>query len=99
MFIVRVRAQPIIAYDWNTLPQNALVVDVGGGIGSASLVLAKEFSNLRIAIQDRQSAVENGVEVHLPCVNQRLPVVHQRIVDLVRKTARCIVFWSSSVPR
>ncbi|KAF8351882.1 S-adenosyl-L-methionine-dependent methyltransferase [Amanita rubescens] len=51
------------AYDWNTLPQNALVVDVGGGIGSASLVLAKEFPNLRIAIQDRHSAVENGVEI------------------------------------
>lgn len=62
------RAQPNIAYDWNTLPQNALVVDVGGGIGSASLVLTKEFPNLRIVIQDRHSAVENGVEVDLPCV-------------------------------
>lgn len=99
MFFSCIRTQPNIAYDWNTLPQNALVVDVGGGIGSASLVLAKEFSNLRIAIQDRESVVESGVEVHLSCVSQRLPVAHQRIADLERKTTRRIVVWSSSIPR
>lgn len=43
----------------------ALVVDVGGGIGTASLALAKEFSNLKIVIQDRRPVVEDGIEVHL----------------------------------
>jgi len=42
---------------------NALVVDVGGGIGTASLALAKEFSNLNIVIQDRPPVVEDGIEV------------------------------------
>ena len=44
---------------------DALVVDVGGGIGTASLALAKEFSNLKIVIQDRRPVVEDGIEVHL----------------------------------
>ena len=42
----------------------AQVVDVGGGIGTASLALAKEFSNLNIVVQDRLPVVENGIEVH-----------------------------------
>lgn len=52
-----------IAYDWKSLPQDALVVDVGGGIGSASLALAKDHFNLKIVIQDRQPVVENGIAV------------------------------------
>ncbi len=54
---------PNIAYDWKSLPQDALVVDVGGGIGSAPLALARDHSNLKIVIQDRQPVVENGIAV------------------------------------
>lgn len=50
---------------------DALVVDVGGGIGTASLALAKEFSNIKIVIQDRPPVVENGIEV---CLLYRLAV-------------------------
>ena len=52
-----------IAYDWKSLPAKALVVDVGGGVGSASLALAKEFPDLRFVVQDRQPAIANGIEV------------------------------------
>ncbi|KAF8313565.1 S-adenosyl-L-methionine-dependent methyltransferase [Amanita rubescens] len=55
---------PILsAYNWKSLPPNALVVDVGGGVGTASLVLAREFPDLKIVVQDRQPAIENGVDI------------------------------------
>jgi hypothetical protein len=54
-----------IGYDWKSLPANTLVVDVGGGVGTASLSLAKEFSQLKFVIQDRQPVVDAGVEVPL----------------------------------
>jgi len=50
-------------YDWKSLPANTLVVDVGGGVGTASLSLAKEFPQLKFVVQDRQPVVEAGVEV------------------------------------
>jgi hypothetical protein len=52
-----------IGYDWKSLPDNALVVDVGGGVGIASLSLAKEFPHLKFVIQDRQSVADAGAEV------------------------------------
>jgi len=52
-------------YDWKSLPANTLVVDVGGGVGTASLSLAKEFPQLKFVIQDRQPVVDAGVEVRL----------------------------------
>ena len=51
------------AFDWKSLPQNALVVDVGGGVGSAALALAKAYPRLKIIIQDRSSVIENGILV------------------------------------
>ncbi|KAM6499102.1 S-adenosyl-L-methionine-dependent methyltransferase [Amanita muscaria] len=51
------------AYDWKSLPNDALVVDVGGGIGSVSMTLAKEHPNLKIIVQDQAYVVENGTKV------------------------------------
>ena len=53
-----------IVHDWKSLPADSLVVDVGGGIGTASLALAKEFPDLKFVVQDRQPVIEAGVEVH-----------------------------------
>ncbi|KAF8728516.1 hypothetical protein AX14_006537 [Amanita brunnescens Koide BX004] len=55
---------PIIAaYDWKSLPANSLVVDVGGGIGTTCLALAKEFPSPKFVVQDRQPVIEAGIEV------------------------------------
>ncbi|KAG6811474.1 hypothetical protein H0H92_007246 [Tricholoma furcatifolium] len=40
------------AYDWDTLPAGSIIVDVGGGVGSESLPLAREFPALEIVVQD-----------------------------------------------
>ncbi|TFY59839.1 hypothetical protein EVG20_g7638 [Dentipellis fragilis] len=39
--------------DWDSLKEGALVVDVGGGVGSQCLTLAENFSHLQFVIQDR----------------------------------------------
>ncbi|EIN06898.1 O-methyltransferase [Punctularia strigosozonata HHB-11173 SS5] len=45
-------------FKWNDLPKGAIVVDVGGGIGSSSLVIAKANPDLRIVNQDRAPVIE-----------------------------------------
>ncbi|EIW62507.1 S-adenosyl-L-methionine-dependent methyltransferase [Trametes versicolor FP-101664 SS1] len=47
----------IDAFPWKDLPEDAVVVDVGGGIGSTSMVLANAYSHLRFVVQDRPIVV------------------------------------------
>ncbi|KAF8995998.1 hypothetical protein BDQ17DRAFT_1330195 [Cyathus striatus] len=51
-------------FDWQSLPKGSLVVDVGGGIGSTSMLLATASEDmqldLRFVIQDRPVVVEMG---------------------------------------
>ncbi|KAH9054233.1 S-adenosyl-L-methionine-dependent methyltransferase [Lactarius vividus] len=42
-------------YAWEKLPPSSLVVDVGGGVGSQSLALARRYPNLHFVVQDRDS--------------------------------------------
>ena len=60
-------------FDWHTLPKNSIVVDVGGGIGSTSMLLASAFSEgdsdlgLKFIVQDRPVVVEIGERVSKVC--------------------------------
>ncbi|KAJ7910449.1 O-methyltransferase-domain-containing protein [Mycena leptocephala] len=55
-------------FDWAALPRGSVVVDVGGGIGSTSMLLASAYAEvdadgsggLRFVIQDRPVVVEMG---------------------------------------
>ena len=40
-----------------------MIVDVGGGLGSQSLVLAKHHPQLRFVVQDREAVVQDAIEV------------------------------------
>ncbi|KAF8965428.1 hypothetical protein BDZ97DRAFT_781639 [Flammula alnicola] len=55
------------AFDWHSLPRGSIIVDVGGGIGSTSMLLATAFSSsdedalrLKFIIQDRPVVCEMG---------------------------------------
>ncbi|CAL1710667.1 unnamed protein product [Somion occarium] len=48
-------------FPWHDLSQDSIVVDVGGGIGSTSMLLAKACPHLRFVIQDRPQVVEMGL--------------------------------------
>jgi hypothetical protein len=49
-------------YNWGGLPEGSLVVDVGGGVGSQSLTLAKHHPQLRFVIQDRESVLGDATD-------------------------------------
>ncbi|KAI9685605.1 MAG: hypothetical protein M1822_004463 [Bathelium mastoideum] len=52
--------QPLIDnYDWDSLGA-AHVVDVGGGMGHASIALAQQFPHLSFTVQDFEKVVEAG---------------------------------------
>jgi hypothetical protein len=52
-------------YDWKSLTQDALVVDVGGGVGSSTLQLTKAYPHLRYVVQDRAKVIPDAVTVCL----------------------------------
>ncbi|KAI0682001.1 S-adenosyl-L-methionine-dependent methyltransferase [Earliella scabrosa] len=43
----------IHCFPWEELPNDSVVVDIGGGIGSVSLPIAEAFPHLRFVIEDR----------------------------------------------
>ncbi len=50
-------------YDGESLPEDSLVVDVGGGVGTSALSLAAHFSKVRIVVQDLSGVIEDGKKV------------------------------------
>ncbi|KAH8978093.1 S-adenosyl-L-methionine-dependent methyltransferase [Lactarius hatsudake] len=49
-------------YAWDKLPPGSLVVDVGGGVGSHSLTLARRHPDLRFIVQDREAVLGDANE-------------------------------------
>ncbi|KAH9024032.1 O-methyltransferase [Lactarius deliciosus] len=49
-------------YAWEKLPPGSLVVDVGGGVGSQTLTLARRHPGLRYVVQDRETVVGDANE-------------------------------------
>jgi len=54
-----------IAFPFPELAESALVVDVGGGIGSTTLRLAERFPKLRFIVQDRKPVCRLGEDVRI----------------------------------
>lgn len=47
-------------FDWEGLKEGSLVVDVGGGIGSQTAVVARHCPHLRFIIQDREPVMKDA---------------------------------------
>lgn len=54
-----------IGFNWRDLADDALIVDVGGGVGSQCMVLADAFKDckFRFVVQDRQSVIKEAATV------------------------------------
>jgi hypothetical protein len=62
-FLAGLTALHTARYDWKSLPEGSVVVDVGGGIGTVTKVLAKAHPHLKFIIQDQHKVVEDGLKV------------------------------------
>jgi hypothetical protein len=60
---------------------DALVVDVGGGVGGFPLQLSKIYPRLRFIVQDRGPVVKQGLEKVWP--RENLEALHQGRVQFV----------------
>ncbi|KAJ7203253.1 S-adenosyl-L-methionine-dependent methyltransferase [Mycena pura] len=50
-------------FDWKEYPKGSLVVDVGGGVGSQSMIVARKNPQLSFVVQDRAPVTKAGLEV------------------------------------
>lgn len=80
-------------FNWSSLAEEALVVDVGGGSGSASMAVAAAYPSLRFVVQDQALPISNAKErlaTADPAVSKRIqlmehdffkaqPVVHAAV--------------------
>ena len=48
-----------LGYDWRSLKEGSIVVDVGGSVGAVSRTILEENTHLRFVVQDLKSVVEN----------------------------------------
>jgi len=53
----------ITGLEWQNLPEGSTVVDVGGGVGSQALSVARANPKLKVVIQDRAPVVAQAKEV------------------------------------
>ncbi len=53
-------------FDWSQLPQDSVVVDVGGGIGSLAKELTRNYPHLRIIVQDLPKVIEDAEKARSP---------------------------------
>ncbi|KAF7162427.1 hypothetical protein CNMCM5623_007718 [Aspergillus felis] len=67
-------------FPWASLG-DALVVDVGGGVGGFPLQLSKVYPKLRFIVQDRGPVVKQGLEKVWP--RENLEALHNRRVQFV----------------
>ncbi|KAF9479528.1 S-adenosyl-L-methionine-dependent methyltransferase [Pholiota conissans] len=50
------------SYEWDKVPSDSVVCDIGGGNGHATLGLVKKFPHLKIILQDLAAVVQQGRE-------------------------------------
>lgn len=53
----------VVGFDWKALKEDSLVVDIGGGVGSASMLLNKAHPHLKFAVLDRPAVIPDGENV------------------------------------
>jgi len=55
---------PFQGFDWKSLNQDALVVDIGGGVGPSTLMLLNAYSYLCYVVKDLPKVIPDSVKIH-----------------------------------
>lgn len=56
------------AFDWQRLPANAKVVEIGGGMGTSAFPLTAKFPELKLVVQDLPDVIAKAEKVQLPAI-------------------------------
>ncbi|CAK5276426.1 unnamed protein product [Mycena citricolor] len=51
------------AYKWEEVSPGSLIVDVGGGVGTSTLTLAKKFPDLKFVVQDLEAVIGQAKDI------------------------------------
>jgi hypothetical protein len=65
----------MVGFDWHALPRGSVIVDVGGGIGSTTMLLANAFSQAGVSNLSPPSSDEEGLDLGFEFVIQDRQVV------------------------
>jgi hypothetical protein len=74
----------IVGFDWHALPRGSVIVDVGGGIGSTTMLLANAFSRDGAPNPPSPGGDEDGLDLGIAFVIQDRQVV----VEMGEKVSR-----------
>ena len=61
-----VTSRMFTGFSWDTLPDGVVLVDVGGGIGSQSVLVAQAHPHIRVVVEDREQVVATAADVRPP---------------------------------
>ncbi|KAF7338950.1 O-methyltransferase [Mycena venus] len=50
----------LAGFKWADLSEGSVIVDVGGGVGSTALIIAKAVPHVNLVVQDRSSVIEDA---------------------------------------
>ena len=53
----------MVAFSWDVLPEGSVLVDVGGGIGATSIIVAENHPHIHVIVEDREQVVSTAREV------------------------------------
>ena len=65
------------AYEWDKVPADSTICDIGGGNGHAMLGLVQEFPQLKVVLQDLPAVVQQGRDVSQYPTNKRHDVTYE----------------------
>jgi hypothetical protein len=61
----------VAGFPWDSIPATAKIVDVGGGIGSVSMTIAKKYPDFRFVIQDFPNVIDGPAkDVRRPMISR-----------------------------
>ena len=53
----------MVAFSWDALPEGSVLVDIGGGIGATSIIVAENHPHIRVIVEDREQVISTAREV------------------------------------
>ncbi|KAI1787799.1 S-adenosyl-L-methionine-dependent methyltransferase [Ganoderma leucocontextum] len=61
-----IKNQILQGFPWEELPQGSVLVDVGGGIGAQSILVAEAYPHIHVVVEDREQVVSTAVSAWGP---------------------------------